>query len=206
MELIDAVLKHPWAVQVALASGYAAYILSFTGLRDNHKAIDTAFSTLVFSLIATAILALTASFKEPIISGSAAFMATLIVGLVWRKYVRAWARGFLRATNISWSDEAPSALAGVVTSTKYGITQVAVLLDDGTWLRCDDAAAFSNAPFGPCQIGPNGDIALYLTHEEPAGGPAKELVSVRSQAWGDRLTYVPASRVRKVTLRQLPVR
>ena len=78
-----------------------------------------------------------------------------------------------------------------------------MLLDDGTWLRCDDTSKFNDAPYAPCLIGPSGDVALYLTHEEPPGGPAKEMTTVIDAHYGDRLTYVPANRVRRLTVRHM---
>lgn len=33
------ILNLPWKIQVALASGYAAYLLGYRGIRSAHKAI-----------------------------------------------------------------------------------------------------------------------------------------------------------------------
>jgi hypothetical protein len=74
-------------------------------------------------------------------------------------------------------------------------------MDDGTWLRCDDVRKFSDAPFAPCVIGPSGDVALYLSHEDSPDGKSKEITSARNREYGDRITYVPASRVKRITLR-----
>lgn len=189
-----------WQVQVALASGYAAYLLAYYGIREGHQTIDTVFVSLVFSVIASGVLWLLGKYV-PLVSGGAAFIATCVAAIVWRGYVRAPLLKSLHFANISWSDDTPSAWAFLQHNSKVPFTQVAVELDDGTWLRCDRAGEFNNAPFGPVIIGQNGDIALYLTHEEKLGEEAKELRTVRDPDWGDRITYVPAARIRCVTMR-----
>ena len=37
-------LNLPWQIQVSLASGYAGYMLAYTGMRENHRTIDSASS------------------------------------------------------------------------------------------------------------------------------------------------------------------
>jgi hypothetical protein len=199
-------LNLPWEAQIALASGYAAYMLAYAGLRHSHRAIDTALIALVFSLIASATLALGKSLTlaNPVLLGALAFCMSTLSGLLWRKWGRDFVSASLRLFDISWSNDDPSAFVTLTGSTHFYVTQVAVLLDDGTWLRCDHAEQFIDAPFGPCQLGPNGDIALYLTHEEAPDGQAKPLSTVRNAAYGDRITYIPASRIQRITIRHVP--
>jgi hypothetical protein len=196
-------LKQPWEIQVMLASGYASYLAAYTGLRDRQRAIDVAFVSLAFGLVATLVLWLLIS-TGPIISSAAAFVASLVVGLAWRKFGRPLAFATLRAMNITWSDDEPSALASLCNNTRHRMSQIAVELDDGTWLSCNDAARFANAPFGPCHIGPNGDVALYLTHEQRPNSTERELGTVRDAHYGDRVTWVPASRIKQMTMRHIP--
>jgi hypothetical protein len=193
-------LKLPWEIQVALASGYAAYALAYTGLRERQRTIDIAFLSLVFSVPATMVFGVLAS-RSPIISIPIAFVGAFAVALIWRKFLRPLMFPILRQFNVTWADDDPSALATLCGNAKFGVTQIAVLLDDGTWLRCDDVQKFEHAPFWPYVLGPNGDVALYLTHEESAGGEAKALSTVRDPHYGDRITYVPASRIREITIR-----
>jgi hypothetical protein len=198
---VDVITQNlPWQIQVALASGYAGYLLAYIGMRDDHRSIDTAFVTLVFSLIASGMLWLLA-FSNPVVASASAFIATCIAALVWRGAIKRLMHWLLHKFDISWSDDVPSAWATLSHNSKFPISQIAVELDDGTWLRCDRAHMFADAPFGPAVLGPSGDIALYLTHIEPKDQEAKELKTVRLEEWGDRITYVPAARVRQVTIR-----
>lgn len=198
-------LQLPWNIQVALASGYAAYILCFAGIRAHHKAVDTTFSTLAFGLVATAVLFVLSPFKQPVWAGGAAFLATIIAGILWRKLGRGVLRAALRSGDVTWSNDDPSALATVSADSRHRVSQVAVLVDDGTWLRCDSTAKFEGAPFYPYVLGPSGDIALYLTHEDKPNGDSAELRSVRDAVHGDRVTYVPASRIKRITIRHVPI-
>jgi hypothetical protein len=193
-------LTLPWQQQIVLAAGCASYMTAYMGARGHHRAIEMMFITLTFSLISTFALAITPSWP-PVASGLAAVAAPLIIALAWRKWGSHWFVEFMRHGDFTWSNDDPSALATLTANAKHPVTQIAVLLDDGTWLRCDDTAKFNDAPYAPCLLGPSGDVALYLTHEEPPGGDAKELKTVRNADYGDRLTYVPASRIRCITIR-----
>jgi hypothetical protein len=174
--------------------------VAYSGLRGHHRTIDIAFITLVFSLVATATFALTPAWGV-IGKCLVAFISSIATAVIWRKWGRSIVRFLLRLANISWSDDDPSALATLSANSTFPVTQIAVLLDDGTWLRCDDTRQFNDAPYGPCLLGPNGDVALYLTHEEQPGQQAKSLETVRDPNLGDRITYVPASRIRRITFR-----
>lgn len=196
------VLNLPWQIQTALASGYAAYLLSYTGIRSHHKTVDTTFITLIFSLIATGVLALMVAFN-PVYAVIAAFIAACVAGLFWRRWGRDLLGWLLRRFDVSWTNDDPSALLTLSANTSWPVSQIAVELDDGTWLRCDDTTKFNDAPFAPCLIGPTGDVALYLTHEEPSGKEALEITTARDAYYGDRLTYIPASRIRRLTVRHM---
>lgn len=195
-------LKLPWDVQLPLASGYAAYVLAYTGLRDRQKTVDVAFISLVFSLIATSVQ-LVAAQRDlgPIKASAIAFGVTVLCGLLWRRVGRPLVSWSLRAANITWSNDDPSALASLTDSTKFYVTQVAVYLDDGSCMSCENAADFGGSPFGPLQIGPQGDIALYVTEVTLANGDARNQPSVRHESFGDRITYIPAARIRQITVR-----
>jgi hypothetical protein len=194
-------LKLPWELQIAFASGYAAYAVSYTGLRDRQRPIDIAFISLVFSVPATMLFGLLSSFKwGMMISIPLAFAIAISAGIVWRRF-KPCIFTILKKWNVTWSNDDPSALATIIGNSKFPVSQVAVLLDDGMWLRCDDVLKFEHAPFWPYVLGPNGDIALYLTHEEPAGAEAKVPTTVRDEYYGDRITYVPAVRIKQIAIR-----
>ncbi len=198
-------LKLPWDLQVPLASGYVAYVVAFTGLRDRHKTVDVVFISLVFSLIALFVLALaTKKNVGPISASLIAFAASVVAGIFWRMIGRPLIWQFLRTLNITWSNDDPSALCTLIDSTRHNVTQIAVYLDDDHCLSCDDASKFSDSPFGPLQIGPKGDIALYVTEVAPTKGKPRPQKRVRDANYGDLMTYIPAERIKRITVRHLP--
>lgn len=199
-EASSLLLNLPWKIQVALASGYAAYLLGYRGVRSAHKAIDTAFITLIFGLVATSVIVILDG-KNIVLIISAAFVTTCISAILWRKFFSLWLHSLMHRFDITWANDDPSALATLSSNSRYPLTQIAVELEDGTWLRCDDTAKFIGAPFGPVILGPKGDIAFYLTHQEAPGADAKELTSVRDPNYGDRITYIPANQIRRITFR-----
>lgn len=193
-------LNLPWQIQVTLASGYAGYMIAYVGLRESHKTIDTAFIALAFGLVATATLWFLSSYAVTT-AGAAAFVFTCVAAFLWRKWGIGALHWVYRKADMSWGNDDPTALATLTRSTRFYVTQMGILLDDGTWLTCEDASQFANSPFGPCVIGPTGDIGVYLTDEEKPDGTTKKLKSVRDDHYGDRITYIPASRIRQITFR-----
>jgi hypothetical protein len=162
------ILTLSWKVQAALACGYLAYMISYIGIRAHHRTVDITFITLVFSLVATLAIFLLEA-RGAVWSVTGAVILCVAAGVFWRALGRDWYWTAVRALDLSWSNDDPSALTTLSGRTRHKITQIAVLLDDGTWLRCDDVNKFEGAAHWPCLIGPTGDVALYLTHEEPPG-------------------------------------
>jgi hypothetical protein len=193
-------LNLPWEIQVALASGYAAYATGYMGLRDRQRPIDIAFLSIVFSVPAT--LVLWWLFERSIyISAPAAFVAAIAVALIWRRLLRPLVFPILRKYDVTWSNDDPSALATLSGNSKFKVTQIAIHLDDDSWLCCDDLKQFEHAPFAPYVLGQNGDVALYLTQTVGADGNAKPQETVSHPEFGDRITYVPAARIKQIAIR-----
>jgi len=204
MDPIADLLKSPWQLQLSLGSGYAAYLVSYVGIRAHHKTIDTAFSSLVFGLVATGIFSVSAVKVGPIPSSALAFFSACAVAVFWRKFGRIWLAWVIRREDLSWSNDDPTALATLLDDTHNNMSQIAVLTKDGDWLRCDNTDSFASSPFGPCKIGPNGDVAMYLTHSKSKGEDAKELGSTKDLEFGDRMTYIPSESIQRINFRFKP--
>lgn len=137
-----------------------------------------------------------------IVVGVLAFVLTVFAGMFWRKIgCRVWF-GLLSVLGVSRADDTPSAWMALHERADSYLTQIAVELDDGAWLYCDDTTKFAKAPQGPCVLGSNGDVGMYLTHQKRQGGERTAVLTTRDAKWGDRLTWIPASRIRRVSLRQ----
>lgn len=97
-------LTLPWQVQIALGTGYAAYIVANIGNRAHHKPVDIAFSALVFGLFASIFYGLAAAPLGEIPGGLVAFVGAVV----------------LAACGASWggpSSEGPCAGCGSVWRT-----------------------------------------------------------------------------------------
>lgn len=201
------ILALSWTVQLALASGYASYIIAYRGIRSHHSAQDAAFSVLVFSLITSGVLWLMRE-HSPVFVGLVAFALSIITAALWRSSgepVLTWA---LRKLKVTWADDTPSAWARLQENRSIRVSQIAVWLNDGSRLICEDASLFAGLPYAPYVLGTNGDVLLYVTHLRPARATgASEMPALKPQATtldsrlGARVTYVPGSQIARVTVR-----
>ncbi|AYJ86913.1 hypothetical protein D3Y57_14395 [Sphingomonas paeninsulae] len=203
-------LTLPWQIQLSLAAGYATYMLAYRGIRSHHKPIDVAFLAIAFGLIATGALYLLPS-DHPVFSAVAAFGVSMLAGLLWRAVGALWLGKALRYFDVSWANDDPSAWTSVTTqNSKIYLSQICVLTDRGEWLNCTDTSRFADEPFGPCVLGPTGDVSIYVTDEESADGTTSENAHVTNPEYGARMTYIPAGKVQRVAFRfkkrELPAR
>ncbi len=207
----DKILGLPFHLQLALGSGYLAYLIAYAGIRQHHTPIEVFFRAVAFGMAATAIMlwapeaprALN-SWKHPVWRPVTAFLTTVLIGAFWRWRGRRWSSSALRWLNVSWTDDIPTAwLSVTATDTNVTPTQIIVDLDNGRTLLCEDTRIFETAPFSPCIYGLDGSLAFYVTAERPLNGEWIETEDVRHSE-GDLLTYVPASAIKRVQLRLTP--
>ena len=196
----DELISLTWQAQVTLASGYAAYLICYRGIRSHHSAHDTIFIVLMFGMIAAGELWLT-NHLNPIISGIFAFLLTIVVSLVWRRHGMSLLSYVLRNANSTWSDDTPSAWARLQENREHPLSQISVLLKNGTWLHCNETSVFNNMPYSPCILGSNGDILMYLTSIKEKSQEERTQDSTIDQTYGSRLTYVPAAEIARVNIR-----
>lgn len=201
----EKLLNLPWEIQIAIGGGYLAYMLAYTGIRDHHKAVDVTFRTIAFGLFSTAVLALVPARLGWFRIVSAVLVA-VVAGAIWRRWVAQGVQRLIRAANISWSDDTPSAWSRITQhNSSIYYSQLLVHLDDDSCVFCNNTLDFKDAPFGPCTLGPSGDIALYVTHRsEPGAGAEFEPVEgVSDPIHGYELSYIPAARIRRIKVRLL---
>lgn len=174
-------------------------------MRGDQQAAEITFLSLLFGLFATAIFALAQPRVGQVPAGIIGFVAAVVIGLLWRKWGRTLWWELLRALRVTHSNDDPNAISILASKTNCVVTQCAVQLDDNSWLFCDYTGDFSGALHPPITIGSNGDVAMYVTSVKDAEGKLRQLPDVRNAEYGDRLTYIPAVRVRRLSLRYLKV-
>ena len=195
-------LVSAWQLQVALGSGYAAYMVAYTGIRSHHQAVDTTFRTIAFGLVATAVMLALPNWWRPIII-LMAFVATVTVALLWRMNGMRWWIATLRNLDVSWSDDTPSAWAKFSQDQDSRISQLQVVTTDDRVFICDDAEAFADRPQGPCVLGTNGDLTMYVTHTKALGDTTKQRSeTIDVDGWGTRMTYIPADKIQRLQVRR----
>ncbi|ANK73598.1 hypothetical protein FA04_13805 [Ensifer adhaerens] len=193
----------PLATVLFLAAGYSAYFIANTGIRDHHKSVDVAFSSAVFGFFGLFFHQwLVARGTNIAVSTLLPYVATCVIGILWRLIGRSLLKLLLRGMHVSYADELPSAWVSMFNVTGFDGTQLAVQLKNGTWLECDDLHRFTRAPNGPCVLGTNGDVLMYVTHFRPVGEDRRENAAVQFGAWGDEITFIPSSEIARIDFRR----
>lgn len=192
-------VKLSFAVQLALAAGYISYLIAYAGIRQHHTAPDAVLKSFAFGVIASAIM--TYGYQNTVWTPVVAFLSTIAAGVCWRWFgMNLWSHT-LRKSGVSWSDDIPTAwLSITATRTDYSPTQIAVELNDGRVLFCEDTRSFADAHQGPVVFGLLGDVAMYVTAERRPDESWDEKTDVRHLE-GDLLTYVPAAQIKRVEIR-----
>jgi hypothetical protein len=80
--------------------------------------------------------------------------------------------------------------------------QLVVRLKSGKRLMCADLADFADAPLGPCLLGPDGSVGLYVTDVmETADGTWDERKPrCGDEAYGWSMTFVAASEISEIEI------
>lgn len=191
-----------WTTLVTVASGYAAYLLSYAGKRRHHTQTDTIFLTLVFGLPSAAAMGIASDYiHEAYLLGAIGGCSALGGSIAWSVGLRDLVRRSLRRLNVTWTNDDISALDTVLASTGYAVSGLSVTLDDDSILECRDTREVSDAPFGPFVVGQDGSFAIYATFATTSDGIERPIEHLRSQEHGDRLTYIPSARVKTATFR-----
>lgn len=199
---LENLLGLPFEFQLSLAFGYTTYLISYLGIKHHHKSADTFFIVIVYSTIfygTLLMLKLRVGFIPSIFFTCILVLAT---GIFWRMLGRALLYKFAHKLDLSWSSDDPSAWFTIYSDVLNTVSQISVEIDDGRILECRDTSLFMSAPQASCLLGAQGDIALHVTHETLVDGQEKTLHDIERDGYGTLITYIPAARVRTVSLRR----
>lgn len=191
----------PENLQLVLGCGYLAYLISYVGIRHNHKPVDAVFLTITFGLVAGLALSLVPEFPFARRLGIA-FGASVVIAIAWRMIGRQLVRGTFRALGYSSADDTSSAWEHIQEETKAKPTQLTVETADGWQYFCTDTTKLKGLPFNPYVLGTNGDVLMYADHTQgPSADQASTKEDMRDPYFGTNVTYLPASQVRRVMIR-----
>ena len=130
-----------------------------------------------------------------------AFVVAIAAAAFWRRVGEEWVRNALRSTGISTSDRYTSALETMMTREGHEPNQLIVRKTDGSAVMCERLVDFEHAPYGPCLLGPDGSVSLYITDSRRGHGSDWEPVPTVRNDWGCALTFIPADQVAEIELR-----
>lgn len=187
------------SVQVALAAGYLAYITAYAGLRRGHATQDAIFISLVFSVVALLVFELL-PVEQTYVRAFLACIAALASGIFWRKLGRTWWLWLMQKTGVHREDGVHSPW-DVLVQTDRKVGQISVHLKSGRTLYMHDRRNFVGCPWEGLYLGGDGSVIMAVETEELPDGTSEDREGIKDEAWGTRLTYIPASEIARVNLR-----
>ena len=198
----------PWRILLALGGGYLGYALAYMGIRSHHKDIDVAFITFVFALITltTTNIAFSMGVPHPAAAGAIALLIVLVMAAIWRMWGMRITQNLIMSLGISRATDMPTGWHSLFMTDHLEYTSLAVYLDDGARLLCKDTSQYKDRAMPPLTLGPDGSILMYVSDVKvpKADGSFddKPQNSTLNDTYGDRITYIPSGKIRRVLIRQ----
>lgn len=208
MDQVKAFLDLPVGTLALLAIGYIGYRLAYVGRDKPHKAADTVFLSLVWAAIAKSVSA-TVLAETPNLNPAWVFTISagtaIALAIFWRVLGQEAVFKLFRWSRLLDHDGQISAWDTLLARGPGQYSRLLVKQKDGTALLSDDLGRFSDYPLGPCVLGADGSIGLYITDimradeaEWTSRQPADE-----NEAHADfryTMTFIPASEISQIQI------
>lgn len=195
------ILSLPVQVQISLGSGYAAYVVAYSGLAGNHRARDVVFISFAFSAFASLIIN---SFSEPDnvwLPAFAALASTIVLAAVWRSFGRRLFYWLLKVCRVHGDDGFFDCWQSLVQAPGLKVGQIAVYTEDGRILWMNQRAPYWAGPKRGLELGSDGSVIMVVEEETQPDGNDVRKEDIVDPNWGTRLTYIPARSITRVNLR-----
>jgi hypothetical protein len=199
-------LSLPWQTQLVVVAGYFGYIIAYSGRRSNHEAIDVAAITLCFGSVALFVLSLSDKIEAKIYILPAQTVAVLAIissiaaGAVWRAFLRHWTHEVIRKISRSDEDGLQTAWESIIQKQDLRYTQLVVTLTNGRELESYPLANFNTWPNGPCVLGGDGGVGMYVTTIEE-NGQIRATNALKNED-GMRMTYIPPDQIQEIDFKR----
>lgn len=203
MNELTSLLDLPFDTLFVVAVGYLGYRAAYIGRGAGRSGVETVFLSAVFALIAKAMTLGLFGFGAASWVGYAVTVpAVVALAMIWRRWLQEVVFRLLRWLDLNDHDGFTSVWDSMLARPLPPITQIVVRMKSGRKLLCDDVGRFNNSPLGPCLLGEDGSVALYVTHvmtDEAEGWVEVEPVHAK---WGESMTYIRAEAISDVDIRR----
>lgn len=203
MQDVKLLLDLPFEVLAVLAAGYLSYRLAYTGKDGAHAPVDVVFLALVFALlaklIAIALIYLIPSIPS-VLSYTVALCFTVIGAAAWRR-LSGRIDWLLRRMGISTFDRHETAWGSFLAEERKRVTSLIVHKKNGETVMSEPLSDFEGALFGPCILGEDGSVAMYITDFRRREDEDWQESDPRDAEWGTAVTIIPASEIAWVRVR-----
>lgn len=203
------VIELSWQTQAVIVGGYLAYVVSYSGRRSTHRTLDAILIILCFGSLGLMSMAFLTkkipdSFQyKDLCLGISAVGCSLFGAILWRLKIRDLAIGFAKKLSKSDEDGLSTAWETVTQTQSLTYSQINVLTKDGKTLESYLMGDFNDLPNGPCVLGGDGSIAMYVTHITDSDGSRREAKNLQDDD-GARMTLIPADQIAEVDFRRAP--
>ena len=139
-------------------------------------------------------------FTGAIVLNLAGIAVSLVTAASWRRFGSKWMQRSLRVTRVSLSDREVTAWDTMLVQEHHTAAALLVKKTDGGMLFCDDLHAFKDDPHGPCVLGADGSIAMYVTSSHPSSDADWVDHDIRTEDGAAVITYVPAALISEIRI------
>lgn len=209
-------LELPWQAQIVIVGGYLGYVIAYAGKRAGHKNIDTfsiilcfgGISILTFEIIDHSLPELFPKFNIPYIRNVGLVLAALgtstVCAILWRRLLQDYLQKRIRSLSKSENDDLYSAWDTIIQTKDLDYFQLNITLESGRVLESYPLGAFNDLPNGPCILGGDGSVGMYVTHIEDPNSERRAANNIDCEDEGARLTFIPASQIAEIDFRRKP--
>ncbi|WP_147238888.1 hypothetical protein [Rhodosalinus halophilus] len=204
------VIELSWRTQVVIIGGYLAYVIAYSGRRSGHSATDTIGIILCFGGLGLLSIGIAERVNEicgTAFTQSAPFVGTLAVvvpiasALLWRSFLNDFVANSIRIVTGTNEDGLPTAWTTIIQRQGLQYAQLVVTLRDGKVYESYPLGDFNDLPNGPCVLGSDGSIGMYVTYITEKDGTGRRIDTI-SDVDGYRITFIPFSEISEVDLRR----
>lgn len=210
-QALKELIELPWQLQLVIVGGYLGYVVAYSGRRSSHQTSDFVSIALCFG--ALALIAFQVSERlidgqvvmKPVISAGAAIVAAVLSAVVWRRWIRELALKLIQWASSSREDGYTTCWETIIQTQNLSYSQLNVTLLDGTIYESYPLGEFNKLPNGPCVLGGDGSVAMYVTHITSPNGERREANKLSTDE-GHRITYIPAAQIHDLDMRRSETR